>query len=172
MSTALSRLKLRLTKFEVIIASLLLFLPLLLILIDGTVRPSISNYAYMEKSYWFASLLTIPALLFVFNGVINNKHWYNILLGVSLFGVAVTPHLEMSIIHNIFAFIFFAGSVFVMIYYTTKKQRTYMVVFGGIVVLGLLGHFVVGWYSLLIAEWIGLIPISVHFIGESLGKID
>ncbi|WP_271407419.1 DUF7103 family protein, partial [Tenacibaculum soleae] len=74
--------------------------------------------------------------------------------------------------HYLFAIIFFAGSVFVMIFYSSKKQRIYKVIAGIIVVLAMLGTFLFNWYSLLIAEWIGLLPICVHFIGETLNKID
>ena len=171
MSTILSRLQLRLLKFEVILASLLLFLPLILILIDGQVRPSISNYFYMDSNQWFVSLLTIASLLFIINGVINNKKSYNILLGVSLWIVAIAPHKELQIIHFVAAAIFFIGSEFVMVRYSTKSQRKYMWLLASIINIGMVGHFVFGWYSLLIAEWIGLLPITAHFIGESLNKI-
>ena len=171
MSTILSRLQLRIMKFEVIIASMLIFLPLILIFIDGKLRPSISNYYYMDSNHWFVSLLTIASLLFVVNGVVNNKKSHNILLGSFLWLVAMTPHLETPIIHTLSAGIFFLGSVFVMIYYSNKEQRGLMCAFGSLTILGLLGHFILNAYSLFWAEWIGLLPISIHFIGESLGKI-
>lgn len=164
-------LKKRITNLYTIKATLLLFMPLILIGVSGEVRTSISDYVYSDSIAIFIMLLTIASTLFVNNGV-TTKKWYNIILGLSLTGVALTPHLHYPFWHYLFAIIFFAGSVFVMIFYSSKKQRIYKVIAGIIVVLAMLGTFLFNWYSLLIAEWIGLLPICVHFIGETLNKID
>jgi hypothetical protein len=148
-----------------------MFLPLILILIDGGVRPSISDYYYMDSNHWFVSLLTIASMIFANSGVVDNKKSYNIVLGVLLWVVAVTPYRTISIMHTLSAGIFFFGSVYVMIRYSNKAQRKYMWMIGSLIIFGMLGHFLFKLYSLFWAEWIGLLPISVHFIGESLGKI-
>lgn len=164
-------LKKRITNLYTIKAVLLLFMPLILIIVSGEVRPSISDYVYSDSIAVFIMLLTIASTLFVNNGITQRK-WYNIILGASLLGVALTPHLHYPFLHYLFAIIFFAGSVFVMIFYSSKKQRIYKIIAGAIVVLAMLGALLFNWYSLLIAEWIGLVPICIHFIGEALEKID
>lgn len=162
----------RLTKLEVILALLLLFLPLILILANGEVRSSISNYAYSKNNLVFGVLLAIAAALFVYNGTINREKWYNIVLGFSLLGIALTPHLEYPVLHYSFAAIFFLGSVATMIIFSSPAQREFKITLGTLIVLALLGYFITGMYSLLIAEWIGILPICIHFIGESLRKLD
>ena len=114
--------------FERLIALFCIFMPLFLWLADGLsmhpFRPSISNYVYMDHSYVFGMLLCIAAMLFIFNGAVyykNEPHlhiskhgrWYNIVLGFSLLGVICFRHIEYTIIHNIFAGIFFIGNAVV-----------------------------------------------------------
>lgn len=108
-------LKKRITNLYTIKAVLLLFMPLILIIVSGEVRPSISDYVYSDSIAVFIMLLTIASTLFVNNGITQRK-WYNIILGASLLGVALTPHLHYPFLHYLFAIIFFAGSVFVMIF--------------------------------------------------------
>ncbi len=172
MSNKLQRLTKRLMKLELILSALLLGTPAVLILVSGELRPSISNYQYSTAMQHFTYLLGVASIMFVVNGSIWNKHWYNIVLGVSLTGVIFTPHLEFPTLHNVFAGLFFIGSIFVMIYFSSSKQRIYKVAAGLFITIGLLGHFIANWYTLFFAEWIGILPITVHFIGESIGKID
>ena len=162
----------RLTKLEVILSTILVFIPLILIAVTHQVRPSISNYVYSSASHIFAALLSIAAALFIVNGTAYNKKWYNIVLGCALIGVVATPHLDYPIWHYAFASLFFLGSVFVMIFFSSAKQREIKIVAGAIIILGLLGHFATNTYSLFYAEWIGLMPIAIHFIGESINKLD
>ena len=162
----------RLTKLHVILAIILLFTPLVLILATGEVRSSISNYAYSSMNHLFATLLTIAGTMFIFNGTAYNTRWYNIVLGLSLIGVALTPHYDFPILHYTFAVIFFLGSVVVMIAFSSKAQQPLKVYFGSLIIIGLLGHFWLNWYSLFWAEWIGMLPITIHYLGESTGKLD
>jgi len=172
MSTTLERLQKRIMKLEIITASLLLFLPLILISIDNTVRSSISDYAYMNNNQWFVSLITVSAMMFIINGSQNNKRWYNILLGISLFIVGITPYLDYPIWHTVSSALFFGGGVFAMIFYSSKAQRLYKIYAGVFIALAMLGSFLLGFYSLFFAEWIAMLPICIHFIGESKGIID
>jgi len=162
----------RIRKLEIILSLLLLFIPLILILLEGNIRDSISNYAYSKYNFIFTSLLTIAGMMFVFNGTVHNFKWYNIILGCSLIGVANTPHLDMPIFHYLFAVIFFLGSVCVMIIFSSVKQRIFKMFFAFIILLGMIGYFVFNYYSLLWAEWISILPICIHYIGESTGKLD
>jgi hypothetical protein len=162
----------RLTKLEVILATLLLFLPLILVITTKEIRPSISDYAYSKLNYIFVTLLTIAGTMFIFNGSAYNSRWYNIILGCSLIGVALTPHLDFAFLHYLFATIFFLGSVFCMIFFSSKTQRLIKIIAGVIITIALIGHFAFDYYSLFWAEWIGILPICIHYIGESLGKLD
>lgn len=162
----------RLTKLEVILSTLLFFIPLILVVFTQEVRSSISDYAYSNLSYLFVSLLSVAGTMFIFNGTAYNSRWYNIVLGCSLIGVVLTPHLHVPVLHYVFASIFFLGSIFCMIFFSSASQRNLKLVAGAIIVFGLIGHFWFNWYSLFWAEWIGILPICIHYIGESLGKID
>ena len=162
----------RLTKLEIILSTLLLFIPLILILATGEIRPSISNYAYSNLNYLFATLLTLAGTMFIFNGTAYNTRWYNIVLGCSLIGVVLTPHLHLPILHYLFASIFFVGSVFCMVFFSSAQQRFIKLVAGAIITIGLIGHFAFNFYSLFWAEWIGMLPITIHYLGESTGKLD
>lgn len=162
----------RIIKLEKILSAILLLLPLILILATQEIRSSISNYAYSEMNYLFATLLTIAGMMFIVNGTAYNSRWYNIVLGISLIGVALTPHLDYKILHYSFAGLFFIGSVGVMIGYSSAKQRPVKVYFGSIIITAMLFHFIFNWYSLFWAEWIGILPICTHYILESVGKFD
>ena len=162
----------RITKLDVILSTLLLFVPLILILVNGEVRPSISDYAYSRYNYIYVMLLTIAGMMFIFNGSSYKDKWYNVLLGLSLIGVAITPHKDFSILHYIMATLFFAGSIFTMVWYSSVKQRWFKIVAGVLIIMFMLLHFTFKTYSLFYAEWLGIVPITLHFIGESLNKID
>lgn len=162
----------RVSNLEIVLSVLLLLMPLILILANGEVRPSISNYEYAENGFLFPTLLGIAGTMFITNGTIYGKKWYNIILGASLIGVASTPHLEFGIYHYAFASIFFLGSTAVMIIYSSAKQRQIKIVFASIIILALVGYFAFKWYSLFLAEWICILPIAIHYIGESIGKLD
>jgi hypothetical protein len=168
----IDKLRKRLMNLEIRLSVLLLFTPGILIALDGSVRSSISNYAYSHKSEWFVFLITLAASMFIYNGTAWRKKWYNIVLGIILAGIVLTPHKNMPVTHQVLAVLFFAGSVFVMIYFSSKKQRIFKVLAGLFLSLGISGFYFFNWYSLFWAEWIGIVPICVHFVGESLGKID
>ena len=168
----IDKLRKRLMTLEIILSGLLVLTPAILIWLDGSIRSSISNYAYSHKSEWFVFLITLASSMFIYNGTAWKAKWYNIVLGITLAGIVLTPHLEFSITHLIFAILFFAGSVFVMIYFSSKKQRLFKIIAGVFLSIGIAGFYFFNWYSLFWAEWIGILPICIHFIGESLGKVD
>lgn len=147
-------------------------IPLFLILFTGEVRPSISNYAYSSISELFVMLLTISGILFFDDGYTIRSRYFNMILGGSLMGVALTPHCDWPVLHYSFASLFFLGSQFNMIYYSSRKQRKYKILASIFIMFGLSGHFIFNLFSLFWAEWIGILPITLHYIGESLGKID
>ena len=161
----------RLTKIHTILPLILFVMPLLLELFSWEIRESISDYAYSHSSNLLAGLLFSSALMYMYDGVIKDK-WYNLVLGISLIGIALTPHKDYPVLHYTSAALFYIGNLVVMIVFSSTKQRVYKITAGIFTLFGLSGYFVFNIYSLLVAEWIGLIPSCLHFIGETNGKID
>lgn len=160
----------RVQVFETFIASLLMFTPFILKMMDGYYRTSISDYAYSEYSFVFVGLLAKAGMLFIFNYVLNEKHWYNLILGISIIGVAFTPYLDYPLPHYIFAGVFYVGSVLAISLSSNQFLSTWKYLISAIISIALILHFAFVVFSLLTAEWIGLIPISIHFIIKSIKK--
>jgi hypothetical protein len=169
--------------FERLIAVFCNIIPLILWLADGDTphdfRPSISNYVYMGHSYVFGLLLCIAAMLFIFNGAVYYKseqhmhiswhgQWYNVVLGLSLIGVICFPHIEHPVPHYIFAGIFFVGNALITgIFYKDKdKMKSIIMAVLTIAALPLAFLHII---SLLVAEWISLFVIGVHFVLSTIG---
>jgi len=161
----------RIQRLEVLLALILILIPGILILFTGEVRASISDYAYSKADNLFSGLLWISAALFLYNGMYTNK-WYNFVLATTLIGVSLTDHLEYTILHYTLAGLFFLGTMLVMVVYSSQKQRVYKVWVSLFMLVVLTSSILFKTMSLLVAEWICLAPISIHFIGESLNKID
>lgn len=159
----------RIFKLEVILAVLLSFIPLFLILVSNEVRPSISDYAYSTSAHYFVFLLSISGALFMYNGVVNRAKWYNIVLGLALMGVALTPHLDHPVMHYLFAGIFFLGSVSVMLF-ADVKSREHNIVYSIVVLVGLGVYFFTNKITLFTAEWIGIFPIAIHFLSQAFKR--
>jgi len=162
----------RVYNYDKWVVLLLITMPLILLGFNGwEMKQSISAFVYMENNQVFYFLFFIAASMFGYNGALWLKN-YQILLGAALAGIALTPHLEYELAHNIFAVGFFLGSIYIMIKHSSKEQRPFKIIAGAFIVFGMLGHFAVGWYSLFWAEWIGMLPIAIHYVGESLNIID
>lgn len=156
-------------QFERALSVFLVFISPILILTTGEIRPSISAYAYSTQHNLFVALLTIASVMFLYNYASNNKHWYNIILGISLLGVALTPFNENGIPHFTFAGIFFGTSIISIglsssIY--LRKYKWYIALFSTIG----LGLVPLKLYSLHVGEVLGMLPISFHFYIKSLKK--
>ena len=159
------------TRIKVIQALAFLLIPVILMLVNGGILKSISAYAnYIPMT--FALTLSLAGALFMYDGFVERSRWYNMLLALGLFGIVLFNHLSFPVIHYIFASAFFLGSLFCMIYFSSKKERWFKVIFSIFVLFGMLGCFAFNWYSIFWAEWIGMVPISTHFILEATGKID
>lgn len=161
--------RININQFERGLAIFLLFIPLILILATGEIRPSISNYAYSLQSNLFVALLSIASAMFLYNYASNNKHWYNIIIGLSLLFVALTPHLDYPILHYISAGLFFGTSIISIGLSSSIYMRKLKWYIALISIIGLsLVPFKI--YSLFIGEWIAMFPISFHFFVKSLKK--
>jgi hypothetical membrane protein len=167
------------TYFERIIAIFCISIPLILWLTDGGIphsfRRSISNYAYMSHSYVFGMLLCIAAMLFIFNGAVYYKNeptmniswhgqWYNVVLGLALIGTICFPHQEHPIEHYIFAAIFFVGNALVTGIFYKDKDKVASIIMAILTVLTIPLAFFMNVISILVAEWISLCVIAIHFI--------
>ena len=177
---------------ECLIAAICMLIPLFLFLADSkNLRASISNYAYMQDSYIFGMLLTMAAMLFLMNGALylqvrnikqQKRHgrWYNMVLGGALFGVVLFPHQEHVFVHYLFALLFFIGSAIVIALFHEPKHRKPSILIALLSLSGLAVYasntwFIpipfTGWVTLLLAEWLSLFVIGVHYILEASGKL-
>jgi hypothetical protein len=171
--------------FEILIALVCIVMPGLLKLTDtgaSGFRSCISDYVYMTHSYFFGMLLCIAGMLFIFNGAVYFRNefslnlgkagkWYNIILGLSLLGVIITPYHQYFISHNIFAGIFFLGNAVVIAIFHKTKYRVISLILAVLTVLALALCLLFNTVSLFAAEWISLTVIGIHFILEALGAI-
>jgi hypothetical protein len=157
--------------FKITQAFVFLLIPFVLIIVNQGVLDSISAYAYY-KPMVFGQLLSLAGALFVYDGFFEKKRWYNIYVGLSLCGVVLFPHLDYPIIHYLCAGVFFLGSLFNMVYFSSNKQRLLKGLTALIVLFGMSGCFIFNWYSIFWAEWFGMVPISIHYVLELTGKID
>lgn len=184
-------------KLERFIAAILIFTPLILYLVElqyrADFRDSISNYFFMHDTHWFGSLLTLAGALFIFNGaqhmsVLNDPSLavvehrfgkgYNIIFGLALFGVLFFDHENFVVVHYLFAIIFFGGCALAMILTRATPLKTLGDVLGVLTLLSLGLHFLMNYllgeaqnpFTLLWAEWVGLLFISIYFIAESIHR--
>lgn len=162
-----------LVKLEVVITILCFFIPFILWFGDGwNLREHISGYYAMEKAQYFYFPLTVAAMLFVVNGVVKEQHWYNIGLGLALAGVVLFNHVDYGLVHNISAGAFFGGNAVVFVLFTPRKELWFKALLTLVMVVGFLGYFPFGWYSLFVAETLSLWIIAFHFILEAKGLIE
>lgn len=159
--------------FEVIKALLLMLLPFILVLANnGEIRPSISNFVYYTEST-FKVLLCTTALLYFQDGYTDRRRWYNMILAICLVGVAYTPHLDIPFWHYLFAVSFFVGNDTVMIWFSSKEQRIYkIIVFLSTIPIYFLAVKYDKENMFFWVEAYMSIKLSLHLVGEKLGKID
>ncbi|MDH5604429.1 MAG: hypothetical protein OEY51_10825, partial [Cyclobacteriaceae bacterium] len=82
----------RFARLERNLAALCLFTPAILIALDDEpVRGSISAYYDMPHYQVYHVIFTMAAMLFVVNGVVKERHWYNTILGILLALVLLFP---------------------------------------------------------------------------------
>jgi hypothetical protein len=181
-------------RLEQLIAAFCTLIPLFLIAVDkfSPTKDSISAYAYVpDNRHVFGLVFSITAMMFIFNGVIyiangNSPHgqdyrkggmkshgrWYNIFLGLALFGVALFPCKDEPNLHYFFAVLFFVGSAIVIAFFNDRRHRAISIV---IAIASLFSYTI--YYltdlglTLFWAEWISLIIIGIHYILESRGVI-
>jgi hypothetical protein len=132
-------------------------------------RDSISAYYDMEAAPAFYVPLTVAAMLFVVHGVIKEGRWHNWALGIALALVVIFNKDGFWYIHFPAAGLFYAGNA-VAIWFTKDPSG-----YRKRILLGLGGAVLVWWLlfrgsvstALLIAEWLGLALIAVHFFWDA-----
>lgn len=169
---------LRLAQLERVLAILCIGIPVLLIAFDGDIRGSISAYYDMAENQIFYFGLTAATMMFIVNGVVRRRHWYNVYLGLTLAGVILFNHDDFDLIHGIFAVAFFGGNFLVILLFSGGSpipgldSKMFKSIFVGAIVAAMLGHFVFDWYSLFWAEWISFAAIALHYILSSISAVD
>lgn len=159
-------------KLERVLAAFCITTPALLILGDnGSVRESISAYYNMEKSVLYYVPLSIAFMLFVVNGVVKEKTYYNTYLGAALAGLVLFNHDDFTFVHFLFAGAFFLGNAAVIVIFTPKKELWFKLLLVAIIAAALIA-WSLNAISLFWAEWISLAIIGWHYILESWGVIE
>jgi hypothetical protein len=171
--TSAARSVARFSKLERVLAFVCLFIPIGLIVFDGgQIRESISAYYNMEQNQFFYFSLTVASMLFLVNGIVKHRKFYNTVLGIMLAGVILFNHHDFKILHFAFAIAFFAGNALVILIFSSKKELWFKGVFVAIIAASMVGYFIFDWPTLFWAEWISFGIIAFHYILESWGLAD
>lgn len=159
------------TDLSIIQAVLFMAIPFVLWAQLGVQLPSISAYAYYTPLS-FSFMLTMAGSLFFYNGYSDRSKWFEMVLGSSLWLVVLFPHLDWPVLHYAFAGVFFLGSCFNMIFFSSGKYRAYMILIAFLLLLAMVGTFFFQWYTIYWAEFLGMAPISAHKVLEQKKIID
>lgn len=158
-------------KLERVLALFCVASPLVMIGADRGVRGSISAYYDIAQNQLFYFPLTAASILFLVNGFVKKRNWYNAWLGIMLAGVVLLNYQDFTWYHGAFAIAFFAGNAAVMVFYSREVSfRIRVAVLIG-VVLAFLAWTPFGWYSLFWAEWISLGLIAAHFLLDASTRV-
>jgi len=159
-------------KLERILAVICIATPGLLILGDnGVVRESISAYYNLDKNVLFYVPLSVAFMLFVVNGVIKHKKFYNTALGIALAGLVIFNHDDFTVVHFLCAGVFFLGNAAVIVIYSPKKELWFKIILVAIIISAL-AAWGLNVITLFWAEWVSLGIIGWHYILESWGVIE
>jgi hypothetical protein len=164
----------RFAKLERVLAVICVMTPFLLVLYDDgaePIRASISHYFNMKQNQLYYFPLTMLAMLFIVNGAVKDKSRYNTLLGTVLAGVILFNREAFPITHKVFAVLFFGGNGAVILLFSSKKELWFKAMLVGVIAITMIA-WRLEWISLFWAEWISFAVIALHYILESLGRID
>ncbi len=161
-------------KFEVVVAAVCATIPLWMWMGDGGyARESISAHYSMQAAKYFYIPLTTGAMLFIVNGVVkDDRHWYNLWLGLALLTLTFFDHQSQPIIHFAAAGAFFIGNALVFVRFSPKKERWFKWLLVGVMAAALAANFAFHIVSLFWAESVSLWLIALHFVGEAMGWIE
>ncbi len=158
-----------LEKFRVGMIYFLMAIPVLLPLVFGELRTSISAFAEASNPNVLPILLTATAMAYFIDAVLSERR-YNLLLAVSLIFVALFTHTEAPVLHYVAAGLYFIGNSFFAIKYTTSSQRGLMVLMFGVpCVFLLVSKSLVFTYAFYLAESILVWSSGALMLGEVRG---
>lgn len=158
----------RLAKLERVLALVCIVIPALLIAFAGLpVRESISAYYDMPRDQVFYFSLTVASMLFMVNGVVKQQHVYNTILGVMLAGVVLFDCDHAPVVHYICATAFFGGNGTVILFFSSRKERSFKAMMTVLIVAAMLACFAFHLFTLFWAEWVSLAIIALHYFIEA-----
>lgn len=163
----------RFATVERALALLCVTIPAWLILFDEgpeSVRGSVSAYFDMTppQAYYFP--LTVASMMFLFNGIVKTRRFYNVVLGLLLAGV-VLFNLEGATRapHYIFAIGFFGLNVAVILWFSQDVEPWLRTALAVVILGAVVCWAVFPWFTTFYAEWVSLIAIAIHFVFDSIG---
>ncbi len=163
----------RFATVERALAVLCITIPLWLVLFDeeqDSIRGSVSSYYDMTppQAYYFP--LTVAAMLFMFNGIVKTRRFYNVVLGVCLSGVVLfNMDGATAVPHYIFAVGFFGLNAIVILWFSNDVSVTLRNVLIVVLLAALLAWIFIDAFTTFWAETVSLIAIAAHFVLDSIG---
>lgn len=165
-----------LTRFATVersLAGLCITIPLWLVLFDeeqDSIRGSISSYFDMTppQAYYFP--LTVAAMLFVFNGIVKTRRFYNVVLGVCLSGVVLfNMDGATALPHYVFAVGFFGLNAIVILWFSNDVSVTLRNLLIVVLLAALVAWVFIDAFTTFWAETVSLVAIAAHFVLDSIG---
>ena len=163
----------RFATVERALAGLCVTIPLWLVLFDedqDSIRGSVSAYFDMTppQAYYFP--LTVAAMLFLFNGIVKSRRFYNVVLGLCLSGV-VLFNLEgaTAVPHYVFAVGFFGLNAIVILWFSNDVSVALRNALIAVLVAAVLAWIFIDAFTTFWAETVSLIAIAAHFVLDSIG---
>jgi hypothetical protein len=163
----------RFATVERALAVLCITIPLWLVLFDeeqDAIRGSVSSYYDMTppQAYYFP--LTVAAMLFMFNGIVKTRRFYNVVLGVCLSGVVLfNMDGATAVPHYMFAVGFFGLNAIVILWFSNDVSVTLRNVLIVVLLAALLAWIFIDAFTTFWAETVSLIAIATHFVLDSIG---
>ena len=163
----------RFATVERALAVLCITIPFWMVLFDeeqDSIRGSVSSYYDMTppQAYYFP--LTVAAMLFMFNGIVKTRRFYNVVLGVCLSGVVLfNMDGATSVPHYVFAIGFFGLNAIVILWFSNDVSvglRNLLIV---VLLAALLAWIFIDSFTTFWAETVSLIAIAAHFVLDSIG---
>jgi hypothetical protein len=162
----------RFARFEQALAAVLIPTPFLLWWVDDVSelpRSSISAYHDMSPPQVFYVPLTVLATLLLVNGVLKKEHWYNLGLGVLLFGVILVDHNGAKAwVHEASAVGFFVGNTLVVFLGSKEISWRLRLVFGLAIVAAVLAWRPLELITTYWVEVLSMLVIAAHYILDSI----
>lgn len=163
----------RFASVERVLAVLCISIPFWMVLFDeeqDSIRGSVSSYYDMTppQAYYFP--LTVAAMLFMFNGIVKTRRFYNVVLGVCLSGVVLfNMDGATAVPHYVFAIGFFGLNAVVILWFSNDVSVTLRNLLIVVLLAALLAWIFIDAFTTFWAETVSLVAIAAHFVLDSIG---